>query len=217
MNKKLLIVGAGIYGFVAKEIAESLKIFEKIDFVDDNKTETPNGIKTVGKVKDIETLAVEYGNAIVAIGNPEVRLRLIQKIEEETPCRIVTLVSPRAYVASSAQIGKGSIVEPMAVVHTGCVIATGCIISAGAVVNHASMCCDGVHVDCNATVAGHTLVPAGMKICSGQVFKRDEVKAEDLFFNPVEWEKKLQTIQTENSNGTPKPINGKVYSFDDVM
>ena len=216
-NKNLLIVGAGIYGLVAKEIADSLKCFENIAFVDDIKTETSNGIKVVGTTKDIEKLTLEYGNAFVAIGNAEVRLQLIRKIEEEMPCRIVTLVSPRAYVSPSAQIGKGSIVEPMAVVHTGCVIATGCIISASAVVNHASMCCDGVHVDCNATVAGHTLVPAGTKVCSGQVFKRDEVKSEDLFFNPIEWEKKLQTIQTGNLNGTPQPINGKVYSFDDVM
>ena len=33
--KNLLIIGAGQYGVVAKEIAESMKCFEKIDFVDD--------------------------------------------------------------------------------------------------------------------------------------------------------------------------------------
>ena len=33
--KNLLIIGAGQYGMVAKEIAESMKCFEKIDFVDD--------------------------------------------------------------------------------------------------------------------------------------------------------------------------------------
>ena len=48
----------------------------------------------------------------------------------------------------------------------------GSIDSAGAVVNHASMCCDGVHADCNATVAGATLVPVGMKSKSGEVYDR---------------------------------------------
>ena len=184
MNNNLLIVGAGVYGLVAKEIAESMGCFENIAFVDDNAKTTPNGIKVIGKVSDIENLVSDYYNVIVAIGNPEVRLGLIHKIEEEIPCRIVTLISPKAYVSQSAQIGKGCIIEPMAVVHTGCVISTGCIISAGAVVNHASMCCDGVHVDCNATVEGYCLVPAGTKVCSWEVYKRkDTVRVEDLFFN----------------------------------
>ena len=181
MKNNLLIVGAGIYGVVAKEIAESMKCFDKISFIDDTKTETPNGIKVIGTFSDIENLACEYANAIVAIGNPEIRLSMIRKIEETTPLKIVTLISPYAYISPSAQIMKGSIIEPMAVIHTGCVIAVGCIISAGAVINHANMCADGVHVDCNATVAGNTLVPAGTKVCSNTCFRKDTVSASDLF------------------------------------
>ena len=214
MNQNLLIVGAGIYGVVAKEIAESMKCFDKIAFVDDRAKTTPNGIEVIGTTEDIDNLAGEYNNVIVAIGNPEVRLSLIRKLEEETPCRIVSLVSPYAYVSPSAQIMKGSIIEPMAVIHTGSVIAVGCIISAGAVVNHASMCCDGVHVDCNATVAGMTLVPAGTKIKSGEVYDRKTVDANDLLFNPEEWAKKMNEMKDPH---TPTPINGKTYNFDDVM
>ncbi len=193
MNSNLLIVGVGIYGVVAKEIAESMKCFDKIAFADDNKRVTVDGTPVVGTTADMDHLVCEYNNVIVAIGNPEVRLTLIRKLEEETPCRIVTLISPYAYVAPSAQIMKGSIIEPMAVVHTGAVISVGCIISAGAVVNHASMCCDGVHVDCNATVAGYTLVPAGTKICSGELFKKDSIKTEDLFFDPERWAERLMS------------------------
>ncbi len=193
MNHNLLIIGAGIYGTVAQEIAESMKCFDKIAFADDSKKATASGTPVVGTTADIDNLVCEYNNVIVAIGNPEVRLTLIRKLEEETPCKIVTLVSPQAYVASSAQIMKGSIIEPMAVIHTGAVIAVGCIISAGAVINHASMCCDGVHVDCNATVAGCTLVPAGTKICSGELFKKDRIKNEDLFFDPERWAERLMS------------------------
>ena len=35
MNKNLLILGAGQYGQVAKEIAEDIGYFEKISFLDD--------------------------------------------------------------------------------------------------------------------------------------------------------------------------------------
>lgn len=79
--------------------------------------------------------------------------------------------------------------------------------------NHASVCCDGVHVDCNATVAGATLVPAGVKINSGEVYDRKSIDV-NVFFNPEGWAKKLGKIQQPHP---PTPINGKTYNFDDVM
>lgn len=132
MNRNLLIVGVGIYGVVAKEIAESMNCFEKIGFVDDNAKSTPDGISVIGTTDDLAALSCRYDSAIVAIGNPQARLALIKKIEEETMLNVAILISPRAYVSTTAQIMKGSIIEPMAVVHTGAVISVGCIISAGA-------------------------------------------------------------------------------------
>ena len=214
MNKNLLIVGAGTYGVVASEIAADMGCFEKIDFIDDERKTTPNGIDVVGTTQDIYELALQYSNIIVAIGNPEVRLSLLNRIKEETPYRIVSLISPKAYVSPSAQIMSGCIIEPMAVVHTGCVICPGCIISAGAIMNHATMCCDDVHVDCNATVEGYCLVPAGTKICSGDVYKRkDTIKTEDLFFDPQKWAESL----TDISKRTPKEIDGLEYTFESGM
>ena len=211
MNKNLLIVGASTYAVVAYEIAADMGCFERIDFVDDKRKTTPTGIEVIGTTRDIDELAIQYSNIIVAIGNPEVRLSLLNKIKEETPCRIVSLVSPKAYISPSAQIMSGCIVEPMAVVHTGCVITTGCIISAGAVINHASMCCNGVHVDCNAIVEGYCLVPAGTKICSGEVYRRkDTVKAENLFFDPQKWANDIL-------KRTPKEIEGLEYTFESGM
>ncbi len=214
MNRNLLIVGAGIYAVVASEIAVEMGCFDKLDFIDDEREITPNGISVIGKFKDIEELVCKYNNVIVAIEEPEIRLSLIQKIKEETPCRMVTLVSPQAYISPSAQIMEGCIIEPKAVISTGCVIARGCIISAGAVVNHTSMCADGVHVDCNATVASSTMVPAGMKIKCGTVYDRKTIEVNNLFFDAEAWAKKLHEIQQAH---TPTPINGKTYNFDDVM
>lgn len=184
MNKNLLIIGAGTYGVVAFEIAADMGCFEKIAFVDDERKIMPDGIEVIGTIRDIAELAIEYSNIIVAIGNAETRLLLLRKISEEIPYRIVSLVSPKAYIAPSAQIMSGCIIEPMAVEQTGCRISTGCIISAGAVINHASICCDGVHVDCNAAVEGYRLVPDGTKMDCGEIYRKKEtVRAEHLFFN----------------------------------
>lgn len=79
MNKNLIIAGAGQYGLVAKEIAEDMGCFEKIGFVDDNAKTTPNGIDVLGSFENVEDLAREYSNIIVAIGRADIRLDLIHK------------------------------------------------------------------------------------------------------------------------------------------
>ena len=171
MNKNLLIVGAGLYAVLASEIATDMGCFEKIAFIDDNAKTTPNGTVVIGTIEDISKFQSEYSNIAVAIGDPQVRLCLLNKIKQETTYNIVSLISPKAYISPTAQINDGCFIEPMAVVHTGSVINTGCIISAGAVINHSSECLEGVHVDCNATVAGYCVVPVKTKICCGEVYK----------------------------------------------
>lgn len=171
MSKNLIIVGAGSYGVVVSEIAADVGCFEKIAFLDDESDVAANGVKVLGTTRQLNEFASDYSDIIVAIGNPEKRLSLLNKIEHETSYNIAVLVSPNAYVSPSATIEKGSIIEPMAVVHTGCVISSGCIISAGAVVNHFSTCGMCVHVDCNAIVEGYAFVPSGTKVCNGEVFK----------------------------------------------
>ena len=170
MKSNLLIIGAGLYGLVAKEIAESMDCFEKIGFIDDNAKIAPDGGKILGEFSDVKALCNEYDSVIVAIGNPDARLSMLEKLKNDNCFSIVTLISPLAYISPTADIAEGCIIEPMAVVHTKCVISRGCIISAGAVVNHASVCEEGVHVDCNATVAGYTTVPTKTKVMSGTVF-----------------------------------------------
>ena len=152
MNKNLLIIGADCYGLSAKETAEEMGCFENIGFLDDNIKEMPDGSKILGVINDFEKFVIDYSNIFVAIANSKIKLNLLQKIKETTPYKIATLVSPRAYISSTAQIMQGSLVEAMAIVNTGSVISVGCIIGAGSVVNHCSMCCDGVHLECNAVV-----------------------------------------------------------------
>lgn len=171
MNNNLLIVGAGMYGVVAKEIAEETNRFQKIDFVDDGLTQAYNGDRVVGTTADIQKLSQEYNCVIVAIGNPQIRLSLLERLEKEGEFNVVSLISPRSFVSPSASLGKGVFVEPMAVVHAGCKVENGCIVSAGAVVNHYSTLREGVHVDCNATVLGNKTVSAKTKVYSGKVFE----------------------------------------------
>jgi len=164
MSNKLLIIGAGQYGMVAREAAESMGCFEKIDFLDDNNP------AAIGKTDDYKKLINEYKYAVVAMGNSELRLELLKKLED-AGFEIPVLIHSRAYVSPSAKIGVGTIIEPMAVVHTEVQIGKGCLISAGAILNHNSVIGDGTHINCGSVVNARTVVDKCTRTECGVVLK----------------------------------------------
>ena len=163
MNNDLLILGAGQLGTMAKEIAENMGCFGKIDFLDDSSD------TAIGKLNDYERFAQQYNYGIVAIGNAEMRLNFIQKLKEAC-YRVAILVSPKAYVSPSAQILSGTIIEPMATLQANSTVCIGCIISSGAVVRHNSFVGDGCHCDCNSVVMTGAIVPAKTKVLCGEIY-----------------------------------------------
>ena len=165
-EKGLLIIGAGQYGFVAKETAEAIGCFDKISFIDNN------SLLAIGKTEELEIFLDSYANAFVAIGNSQIRLQFLDQLNA-LGYQVVSLIHPKAYVAPSAKVGKGSIIEPNAVVHSNVSIGIGCLISAGAVVNHNAVVEDGCHIDCNATVTARSIVATGTKAKCGQVYKNE--------------------------------------------
>lgn len=159
----LLILGNGEYGQVVKELAGNK--YPVIDFLDDN---NPTAI---GKIADLEKYKGEY-DAIVAIGNPEKRRELFEKLES-AGFNIPTLISDKAYISPSATIEPGCVIEPMTVVQTNAVIKRGCFINSGAVVNHNATVNEFCQIDCNAVVGADAEVPAGMRLNYGQVIIKD--------------------------------------------
>ena len=166
--KNLLIIGAGQYGMVAKEIAESMGCFERIDFVDDVSE------FAVCKIADIDKLVHEYDSAVVALGNTELRLKLINGLCE-IGYDVPSLIHDRAYVSPSAVIGKGCFIEPMAVVHTGVKVETGCILSAGVILNHNSVVHEGCHINCGSVVKARAEILAGTRTDYNDVCDTEKV------------------------------------------
>ena len=158
----LLIIGAGQYGCVAKEIAESMGIFDKIEFIDDNSP------KAIGKISELENFAKEFKSAFVAIGNAQFRIDCINKLEQ-LGFEIATLIHPMAFVSKQSTLGCGTIVEPLAVVQANCKVGKGVLICSGAVLKHNSAVEDGCYIDCNSTVAG-AVVPRFTRTLYNEVF-----------------------------------------------
>lgn len=158
--KSLLIVGAGGYGFLVKEIA-SLCGYEKIDFLDDN---SPYAI---AKVDSLTMIQDAYDGTMVAIGNHDVRERLLEKVTNP-----VNLIHPKAVVSPSAVIGNACVIEAGAIVNTNVRLGNSCFICAGAVVNHDAIVGDYCQIDCNAVVDSSAKVMAKTKVASCTVYKR---------------------------------------------
>ena len=162
MENHLLILGAGQYSFVARETAEAMGCFGRIDCLDDNNPEA------IGKLSDYLKLFGEYTHAFVAMGNPALRLEWLEKLEA-AGYRLPVLCSPKAYVAPSARVMGGCIMEPMAVVQSNAVIKRGCLICVGSIVNHNAVVEAGCQIDCGAIVRSNTTVPDGTKVSCGAV------------------------------------------------
>ena len=160
--KRLLILGAGQYGQVAKEIAEATERFDRIAFLDDNSS------TAIGKLRDFDRFTDDFDTAVVAIGDAEKRLKLIEQLIN-VGYNVPALVHPAAYVAPSAKIGRGSFIEPMAVVHTEVAVGIGCIISAGTIINHNSVIGEGSHLNCGTIVGARANIPPRTKTDCGQI------------------------------------------------
>lgn len=159
-RQNLLILGAGQYGMVAKEIAESCGQYNIIAFLDDK-----NPI-AIGKLNEYEKLKEQFSHAVVAMGDAVCRLELLDKLEQ-CGYEIPVLIHPTSYVSPSAKIECGSFIEPMAVIHTDVVIGKGCIISAGTIINHNSKIGSGCHLNCGTIVASNFVIQAQTKTQCG--------------------------------------------------
>ena len=91
----LLILGAGSHGLDVYEIAKSLRVFKKIDFLDDD----PKRTRAMGKWKMAEELVEEY---------PVIHPTAF--IPEDTEIGVGTVICARVTVGPGVRIGSGCIV-----------------------------------------------------------------------------------------------------------
>lgn len=179
---RLLILGAGQYGVVAKEVAEAMNCFAQIDFLDDHSE------VAVGKLNDIENM--EYDVAFVAIGNPAVRSQYLERIK-----RAATLIHPKVFISPSASIGAGCIIESGAVISTDVKIGKGTIVMANAVVGHNATIGDYCQLKYNCTIPENCVVPDKTKVDCNVVFR--DISAID--------EKNKQFIESETKKNGVEP------------
>lgn len=150
MNK-LIIIGASGHGKVIADIAEQ-KGYTDIAFLDDNKTqEICSHYPILGTSKQ----ACQYldRDFIIGIGNAQIRKKLTEELLR-LGSNIVSLIHPKAVVASDVHLGFGTVVMAGAVINPSVTIGNGCIINTCASIDHDCIIGNYVHVSVGAHVAG---------------------------------------------------------------
>ena len=161
MNNNLLVIGVNSYNSVVLDIAKSMNVFDKITFLNENDISST----------DYQNFTKEYSWVFISIANPHKKLEL-QNFLMKFDYNIATLISPSAFVASSAKIGEGTIIEPMALIHSNTVIGDGCVISAGALIDYNVVIGKGCHIDCRSTILSDTIIAPYTKILCGSILQR---------------------------------------------
>ena len=187
--KKLMILGAGGHGKVVADIAR-LCGYEQIAFLDDDPAKTSwVGYPVSGPICQQD--AYDQWDFFVAIGDSSVRQQLQDALAQKG-LSIATLIHPKAVVAQSATIGRGSIVMACAVVNPDAMIGQGCIINTCASVDHDCVVGDFCHISVGSHLSGtvhigaHTLLGIGavvsnnLTICSHCTIGAGAVVIQDI-------------------------------------
>lgn len=118
-RQEVIIIGAGGYGRELLQYALDEGSFVVRGFLDDKSPDQlalPPDYPLLGTVSGYAPRSGEL--FLLAVGEPASRAKIARRFQEQG-ARFATLVHPRAYVASSATIGEGSIVAPFATVGAG--------------------------------------------------------------------------------------------------
>ena len=188
-NKTLFIMGASGHGEVIYDLASSLKCYENIIFLDDDKLLQERMVVQGGK-----EYALQYSDCaevIVAVGNAEIRKMLVEYYKEHDVI-VTSLVHPFSWVAPGTVIEDGTVIMAGAVVQPGCKIGKGVIINTSSSVDHDCMIGDYCHISVGSHLAGsvclgdNTWIGAGatinnnINICSNVMIGAGAVVVKDI-------------------------------------
>jgi sugar O-acyltransferase (sialic acid O-acetyltransferase NeuD family) len=160
----LLLLGAGGHAQVVAETALASGRFSRIAFLDDRCTGTTQltdqlGWPVIGPFTAAldHQLRQQFSAALVAIGNPAVRLQWLSCLAA-AGYELPVVIHPTAWVSASAQLGPGSVVFAQAAIQPQAMIGSGVILNTGCSVDHDAHLSDGVHICPGAHLAGEVQV-----------------------------------------------------------
>ena len=170
MGNKLLIVASKRYGDYVKEIAETMKCFEKISFVDNDRQDA------IGRLDELSSFYPEYNCAIAACDDGEERFMWNKKLDELY--NIPVLFHKDSTISPSSSLLPGSIVEPRAVIGCQTTIGSSTVIGAGSIVEPYCFIGDGSTLRSGTIVKSTSIVNRNTVTNQGKVLYVEDKKGD---------------------------------------
>ncbi|MEO8398077.1 MAG: NeuD/PglB/VioB family sugar acetyltransferase, partial [Chloroflexota bacterium] len=151
----IIVLGAGGHGKVVADILK-MRGDSVVGYMDDDPAlleKEPLGLPVLGPIADY----IRYPDThlIVGIGSNRVRFHITQQVMEgEAATRWTTAIHPRASVASSTQVGAGTVIAAGAVVNPDTALGAHVIINTSSSVDHDCVIEDFVHIAPGAHLGG---------------------------------------------------------------
>lgn len=148
------LIGEGGHARVVSEVARSAGIDVRGSIPIEECELHVDGVSIPREVDD---------SVFIAIGDNSRRSRIARNLKADYPI----LVSDRAIVSDTAEIGEGTVVMQGAIIQAGVRIGKHCIINTGAVVDHDCEIGDYAHISPHATLCGGVKVGEEAWVCAG--------------------------------------------------
>jgi sugar O-acyltransferase (sialic acid O-acetyltransferase NeuD family) len=169
MDTALILIGAGAHLSVAVDVAR-LNDIAPAGVIDGALAAGSErcGIKVIGGDDRIAGLAAKGASFHIAITNPKVR-RKLRDVIEGNGGSIVSLIHPRAIIASSATIGHGCFIAAGAIVNPQAALGMGVVLNTGAQVDHDCQVGADSHIAPGAILCGTVTCGERVFIASGAI------------------------------------------------
>ena len=163
--KKIAVIGAG--GF-AREIScnlnkKSFDFFVHQKFIDN--------FKHIKNIKAIEDINIDKYKVLVAIGDPNIRKKIILELPQNT--EYYTYIDKRAHILDkkNVNIGSGSIITAGCVLTTDIIIRNFTILNLNTTIGHESYLGDFVTTTPGVHISGNTNIGSNCYFGSGSVVR----------------------------------------------
>ena len=168
--KSIVIVGFGGFGreidWLAKECGRTV-----LGFLDDNTDPGKQGAYTV--LGGLDSWP-EYSNAdfVVAIGNPRVRKKVVEELENQGLTDFATLIHPSVRMDESVEIGKGTVICAGSIATVDINIGNHVILNLNVTVGHDDIIHDFVTVAPMVALSGNVVLEEGVEVGTGAVIRQ---------------------------------------------
>lgn len=172
-REAIILIGGGGHCISCMDVIYLEKKYDIIGILDipDKVGSFVLGVKVIGTDDDIPALIKKCKNFLITVGqikSPEKRIR-IYNIVKNYGGSLPVIISPKAYICSSAIIGAGTIIMHNSLVNAKVEIGKGCIINTGALIEHESVIGDFCHISTQSIINGQVRVGCNAFIGSNAV------------------------------------------------